>query len=359
MRRLLRSVLLAAVAVVFAAILFGIKLLADAGQFKSLVPASAWHCERLPGIAGAEDGVADRATGIVYFSSADWRARSAEAPRGKLFALDPATGRLTDITPAEPRDFLPLGIDLHRDAEGARRLFVVNRAAGQEHRVEIFTLEDPFTARHRETVSDTAFHALNDVAAAGPRQFYVTNDHGHAGGWRRALEDYLRTNEAGALYFDGTLAQPAASGLTFANGIALSPDGRAVYIAETTDRAVRVYLRDPASGVLSLTVRIELHSGPDNISVDEDGSLWVAAHPKLFTLLAHMRNERVPSPSEVLRLVRAGDTWSVRQVYLTAGDEISAASVAVPVAGRVALGAIFGPGILLCRNADAAAGQAP
>lgn len=353
MRRLLRTLLLLAVALVFGAIIFGIKLLSDAGQFATLAPASDLLCEPRSGIAGAEDAVADRANNLVYLSAFDRRAAlEGRGTRGHIFVLDlnDPTTPLRDITPDEPRDFSPHGIGLYKAPTGETSLFVVNHPGGTGQLVEIFDLTSPTTLVHRTTISDTGFVSLNDVAPVGPRQFYVTNDHAHVGGFRQAVEDYLRTNETNALYFDGTTAEPAALGLTLANGMAVSADGTRVYIAETTDKQLRTYARDPETGVLAELGRIELASGPDNIDVDSDGSLWVAAHPKLFDLIAHLRNPSHRSPSQVLRIVPGSDGGgAVRQVYLNMGDEISGASVAVPVGERVVIGSIFEPKILVCR----------
>jgi arylesterase/paraoxonase len=110
---------------------------------------------------------------------------------------------------------------------------------------------------------------------------------------------------------------------------------------------------DPLSGTLSPKGRIEIGSGVDNIDVDADGRLWVAAHPKLLTFVRHASDPAVFSPSQVFRIDPA--SRRVEEVYLDLGSGISGSSVAAFRDGRMLIGTVFDPKFLDCRLRDTVA----
>ena len=62
------------------------------------------------------------------------------------------------------------------------------------------------------------------------------------------------------------------------NGIALSPDGKILYVANSDDRNVRAYDLDRAGQASNERVAIaNLPSGPDGIRTDAKGNLYVTA----------------------------------------------------------------------------------
>ena len=104
---------------------------------------------------------------------------------------------------------------------------------------------------------------------------------------------------------------------------------------------------DFASGMLRPKGRIEVGSGVDNIDVDGDGRLWVAAHPKLLTFVRHVSDPKALAPSQVFRI----DPTSrrVEEVYLELGSRLSGSSVAAFHDGRLLIGPVFDPRFLDCR----------
>ena len=99
----------------------------------------------------------------------------------------------------------------------------------------------------------------------------------------------------GALYrFDGQGLPPMLDGVTTANGLAWSPDGRTVYWADTAAHQVRAFDFEPASGELShgrlFHQRLPKPAGwvwgsatpyggrPDGAAVDAEGGYWSAQY---------------------------------------------------------------------------------
>ena len=329
-----------------------VKTWRDAGEFKEL----AWHGpepERVVGgLAGSEDITVDRVSGRIYVSSVDFRAmdRGRAAARGGIFVWDL---RLTESDPVEltrdfSRDFYPHGLGLLTRPDRLPRLFVVNHhPAGPS--VEIFDdLGDRLV--HVRTITGPELISPNDLIPVGPEEFYVTNDHASSSTWGRTLEDFLQLARANLLYYDGKKFHTAAQGLSYPNGVNLSPDRRTLYLAETLGQRLRIFDRDPDSGRLDLRRILDLGTGPDNIDVATGGQLYIGAHPRLLSYAAYARDPKRLSPAQVLRVspLPTGD-YGVEEIYLKNGRDLSGSSVAVFYQGRLLIGSVCDDRFLVCR----------
>jgi arylesterase/paraoxonase len=349
----LKNLIVALVVLAVVAAIGASWLMERAGQWKELEPVALPRCIPVTGAPGPEDITIDRESGIAFVSSFDRRAALAGQPRrGAIFAYDlrsPGSAP-RELTADFADDFSPHGLSLWSGDAGAFLHVVNHPPAG--HRVEIFEWRDG-RLEHRETVRGELLVSPNDVLATGPRTFYATNDHGHVAGLGRILEDYLQREESTVVYFDGETMRVAASGIGYANGIGMAEDEREVYVAGTTRGRIHVYARDAASGTLEPVDVLELGTGVDNIEVDRHGMLWVAAHPKLLSFVAHARGGDRLSPSQVLWVHpdQALDP-PVRTVFLSLGEDLSGSSVAAPWGSRLLVGAVFEPHFLDCERAE-------
>jgi arylesterase/paraoxonase len=357
--------------VVLALIGWRLYLVGDkAGVFHRLTYGEMPPCRAVTGAIGAEDIQIDHPMGVAYVAAFDRRRFFAgdKSVRGSISVFSLIRGAtsvidLTDPGPSgAPQDFAPHGLSLY--IEGGKKTLAVINHAGAE-RVELFDIiEQPtpdgsFHAPkllHRRTITDPSFRNLNDIALVGPDSFYATNDHWYAKGFMQDVENYLLLDKANVVYFDGEKGRIAASGLTYANGIAVGPQGKLVYVSETLDNVVRTYEREPMSGDLKLQetawAKTKVGFGADNIDIAPDGSLYVAGHPKLFALQADAKDPSSPSPSEVIRMSSGPAGWTTKTVFLDAGKRISGLSVAAFHEGSLVLGSIFGREILVCPASD-------
>jgi L-arabinonolactonase len=87
---------------------------------------------------------------------------------------------------------------------------------------------------------------------------------------------------AGGAWFrlDGNVLTPVINGVSVANGLAFSPDGRTLYCANTPSRSVEAFDLDPETGDLS-NRRLFLKLAPgdghiDGATVDAQGGYWLA-----------------------------------------------------------------------------------
>ena len=327
------------------------------GVFDPLVPHFAGSCAVVPGPPGPEDIAIDRQAGVAYISSDDrWAHQHGADIPGRIYRLDlsqPDTVPQALAGTEQLSPFHPHGISLFRTSSDQVLLFVVNHTVpGQPragHSVEIFAVSEN-GLRHLETIANLLFRSPNDIAAVGPRQFYLTNDQGYLDGIGMRLEQIFGWANSDVVYFDGQVASVVLNGLTFANGIQFDAQTDRLFITQTRADSLRIYRRAPDDGSLTLTQDVEVGRGPDNIDIDERGDIWIAAHPNMVKLIAHASSPQALSPSRVVRL--GADGTGLEDVYVGSGEELSAVSVAAVHNGEMLLGTVFESKLLRCRLPD-------
>lgn len=334
-------------ALLLAAILgFGLKTLFDAGEFRILELQAPGVCDTVEGVASSEDITIDPVAGVAYISADDRRSGT----RGTLFSYDlksPAP-QLTNLTADLPIELHPHGISLYRSPDGPPLLFVVNHRS-DGHFVEILEIGEDGPALV-ESVAHPLMHSPNDVAAVGPRSFYVTNDHRSQSSWGKLAEEYFQLARSYLLFCGDGDCRIAASGFAYANGVNVSRDGLRVYVAASVGRTVTVFERNPAGNSLRLITVIDAGTGVDNLEVDEDGNLWAGAHPRLLTFTRYMADESRLAPSEVVKIsFYPENAFEVESVYVNDGSQISASSAAAVYEQQLLIGSVADRRFLVCR----------
>jgi arylesterase/paraoxonase len=357
----IRKLVLAALAVGVA--VYAVEAARTLRPFVRVSPRGIEGCRRVevpgqPALIGAEDFEFDHATGTLWIPAADRRGSGSFRPHeAAVFRWRPDSEPLPTRVPVEgfasPLRLHGLGLYAPPGAQAGgpsaeRRLFLVQHGDSGES-VEIFR-DDGGTLRHVRSVRDPLIVSPNDVAAAGPESFYVTNDHGRPPRLGHVLEDFAFLSNASVVYWDGAAARTVRAGLRYANGVTVSPDGRFVVVAETTASRLSVFARQPDGG-LQPAGRADLDTSPDNLSVDEQGDFWLAAHPSNLAFLRHAKDGSRPAPSQVLRfrLTAEGTPTAIQTVLLDDGRTFSGSSVAAVHGARwLVVGGVFDRGVLLC-----------
>ena len=328
--------------VLFAIVYFVVNTLVEAGVFKTIENHSELTNTRTyNNIPGPEDLDIDEENGFLFISSTDrWKLRGGEQTNDGIYLLNLSEDTLPyKLHTTFTGEFHPHGISFLKK-EGTDYLFAINHNK-EGSSVELFRF-----------LRDTLFHLVsfkadmmccpNDLVAVDIDQFYVTNDHGYKDGIMRTMEDYLRLPKSYLLYFDGQSFKKVYEGLNYANGVNVSPNGKSIYITETTGRKISVLDRDLSTGELQLRFSKDLETGLDNITIDSDGNLWIASHPKLFDFVAHAKNNGDKSPSQVIKLSPKGDEdFTVTEVFLNDGEELSGSSTALYYNNQVFIGVVF------------------
>ena len=325
------------------------------GAFREIKPHFAGRCDSLPLDGSAEDITVDRERGFAYISYVDRAALiRGEAVQGTIMRIDLNRVPLVpeDALLDRPAHLRTHGLSLYISPEGKRSLFVINHPVNrgtEPELVEVFDEVAPGQFRHRETFQSPLFNSPNDLAAVGPRQFYVANDKVLKGGLAAGLQQ-LGIGGSPLTYFDGEEARVVVDDIASGGGINVSAGGGTLYVSETSGQRIRVLRRDPASGAVTELARIAVPTSPDNIDVAADSSLTVAGHANTMKLIMHFI-KGTPAPSQVLRVIPDNDgNAAIDEIYLNAGDGISASSVGATYGNKLLIGSITDRKLLVCEQ---------
>jgi arylesterase / paraoxonase len=329
-----------------------LEFLRHLGQFRDVTPHFAGTCKAVPLAGSAEDIQIDRSSATAYLSVLDRRAvHEGKDVTGTIVKVDLDSAHMTRTTAIEgtPPGFRPHGLSLYTDENGAQRLFAINHPADKPHTVEIFERDKDGIFHHAETIVNPWLVDPNAIIAVGARQFYVVNTFKSPPGIRRAFEFVFRLASAPIVYYDAKTMREVGEPVALGAGIAASADGGRVYVSESNAHRLRVYSRDSATGDLELFQNVNIYSAGDNVSVAEDGAIWVAAHPSVWQLLRHFRDPNEYSPTQILRIAEDPQTEDrIAEVYLNDGSEMSAGSVAAVLGKRMLIGSITEKKMLEC-----------
>ena len=231
-------------------------------------------------------------------------------PDGSLLVVEIAAGCLTRITPAGAREVVaqvgggPNGAAIGPDG----RCYICNnggfawrerdgvllpRGSAPDYRSGAIQAVDLRTGAVQllyERCGAQALNGPNDIAFDAQGGFWFT-DHGHTHG---------RSRDRGAIYYaqpDGSSIREAVFPIDSPNGIALSPDGRTLYAAETF--SARIWAWDVSGpgqlvhaprNLLGGTGRLVAGLGGfqlcDSMAVDAEGNLHVATIPHGISVIS-------------------------------------------------------------------------
>lgn len=217
-----------------------------------------------------------------------------------------------------------------------------------------------------------ALVAPNDLAALSPTDFFITNDHSgiFAHNPLGYLADLLGYGTGQVLYCNTVLEEckVVAEGFRFANSLVLSPDQSLLYVSETFGDQVYVYKRDIKTNELTLVEKIPVPGFVDNLNLDPQGRIWVAASLDLIATLSAMGDKTkssAPSPFVVyritpkvsgekhfqrpLRTVHETPSHFVEVMFTNNGEIISPITVAAPTGhNSVVFGSLADSRIVEC-----------
>lgn len=306
-------------------------LLEDAGVFRTLKDVKYGQCQKVGPAVGPEDmvlGEGLRNSKVLISSDA----RAEKAPSGRLLQYDLQSRQMVDLSSGLnlPFPFHPHGIDLWTEGEKAF-VYVINHLDESHSRIEVF--EWGTELAFVKSIENEYFQSGNDLVAVGKDQFYITSDFGTPDKFLQKLQTYIWYKTGTVSYYDGSKAEKTAQNLFYANGIAKGSENR-VFVSAMLEKAVHVL-----SGKAIL-----LDGAPDNITWYQ-GKLFIAAHPNLFALKRENDERKNKAPSKIIQW----DGVNATTIYENSGEEISSASVALPVAeNRLLIGSVFDDHILDC-----------
>jgi len=254
----------------------------------------------------------------------------------------PASARGDATCPApDSAAFSPHGIDLTRLADGTLQLLVVNH--GKRESVEFFEVtqsDENWQLAWQGCAIPPGDPFINDVAALKDGGFLVTHMWDKKTAFDEVVRKLLSAEPTGWVYEwqreQGFNKVPGSNDL-MPNGIAVSGDNTKIY--------VNIYFGDK-------TIKIDRSSGkregeftvqqPDNITVDDEGNLWVASHKNdpIGQTCALVTEGPCLLPYEV---IKADPETMQAEVFLSQdGAPMGYATVALKVGDRLFMGSAHG-----------------
>jgi arylesterase / paraoxonase len=334
---------------------FSVRWLLMAGAFTLSPGLTRPQCRALSGLQGPGDLQVDAAHDAIIVSSTNRRApKNHPDPRDGLYILKLSDPALPAVKlDGVPKDFHPRGISLLQGSKGQETLLAINDRQRGGNAVEVFSLSyanDTPKLVSLSSIGGGLMVSPNDVAAAAPDRFYVTNDHVTKSTFGRFAEDDLLWPHADLLYFNGTSFRISVQQMTFPSGVFLTPDGGHVYVALSNERRLIAFSREPFFGSLTEIGSLALPARPDKISADAQGDLIIAARPNLMRDGQFRADPTKPSPSEVfrVRLDKSGLPQSYQIIFADDGSRIGAASSAALVGNHLLIGSALDHKLLEC-----------
>ncbi|WP_247881661.1 SMP-30/gluconolactonase/LRE family protein [Azospirillum argentinense] len=297
-------------------------------------------------VIGIEDMALDAARGQAVLSAYDRRAGTT----GGLYLLNlRSLDALAVAAVPLATGLRPAGIDLRAEPDGALSLLAISRQEEGSATVERYRL-DGATLTHQGTTVSPLLCRANDVAFLDGERFLFTSSHGGCG-WGAVMQDNVLGGRHGFVgVVDNGTARVLIGGIGFANGLFPDPSHDRLTVAATREEALLVYrLSDPQAPPR----RIAMPGGPDNLTMALDGRLLAALHPSPVRLALHRYGwpGGAASPTRVAALGPAG----VEILLNEDGQRFSAATVALSWNGRLVIGSVTAPGLLVCDEAASGA----
>jgi hypothetical protein len=231
------------------------------------------------------------------------------------------------------------GLRPHGIAVDSNRLALVNRRIGADGRPDPVVLSFDLSGREPRLLESwraPGFCALNDVAF-WQGELLATLDRSRCPS--SILGEMLVPKESGKLLLLGdTGSRVLASGLAFANGVAVLPQG-VIAVSETRGQRVR----------LSTGRTLAVPGHPDNLTVADNGRLVIGVIPSLWRFGLHLLGHRDSAPA---RIVALDPTSGVVEWLFDdpEGQLLPGITVGLLADGRLVAGAVRAPGLLVCER---------
>lgn len=336
-----KILLLVAIAIVY----FVFDTLLQAGFFYQTESIGNRNVEIITGIYGPEDMEWDADSEILIVSSTNRRSLNKGEYDSKdgIYFINVEDNSFMKCVTDYASEFHPHGISLFSQ-DSLKYLYVVNHSEN-DNSVELFQIQGSFL-KHLKTYTDPLMSSPNDVVGDEVGKFYVSNDHGNKSSKGKIVENYLRMPYSYILYYDGDRFKKALQGLVYANGVQLSNSGNELYVTHTIGHEFIELERDRKTGNLKELKRKDLSMGLDNISVDKNGTIWIAGHPKMLKFGGHAIDAANFSASQVIKIEKEKSSYKVTKVYENDGEQFSGASIAVNSGNYLFVGGVFDDKIL-------------
>jgi hypothetical protein len=247
--------------------------------------------------------------------------------------------------------FRPHGIDLVKNTKGELLLYCVSHNDEQkEHSIIIYKVFADYL-EFKEKLDSPLLVSPNDITASCTGELFVTNDAGKRGS---AMEQLLKLGRSNVISYEPETKQwrVVATGVTYANGIALNRCMSDYVVVFSTVRSNKLYMLKPSKiNTGEYTKRtIARLKGLDNITFINENELLVTAHLRQIAYIKHFKDPKNIAPTVVYRVnIQTGEHSAV---YSNDGSAICGGSTALLYKGKMYIAQVFEPFLLKCDAED-------
>jgi arylesterase/paraoxonase len=317
------------------------------GVFSSAQTGFLGSCKTVASVPGVQD--MESANGMVFVAVAGARG---PALADGIYALPPSGGDLRKLS-GTPADFHPRGLGLYRTPDGKGLfLMAVNRHKTGKFSIDSFEVTNPATQPALVALGMIEGGMLvnpQDVAVAGPGTFYVANGTAGKNPLIHIPQTYGILPGGNILYFNGMFFSVAADSLYGTRSLVLTQGGTHLVVGGLLSRSLTTFTRQPFTGTLAEAGTLTLPAGPERLSVDGQGEVWLGGHANLLDWRAFNADPTKRAPSQIFRVsVSGGVPQAAEQVYGSDGREIAGASIAVSDGRRLLIGSSLDNKLLDC-----------
>lgn len=331
-------------------VLFVANIFISTGYFRTIENKFEGEILKKLNVVGAEDITISRIDSFAIVSSTARKHFPNEQQEvGGLYLIDLKSDNFHPIhlTKDFKKPFAPHGISIYQK-DSVTTVAVINHTLEGEH-IEFFTLINKKLS-HFKTLKNEKIFSPNDIVLLDENRFYFTNDHKYKKGIGRLAEDYLGLGVSNVVYFDGNNYREVSNGIAYANGINFDAKRNLIFVASPRKFLVKVYQKNE-DGTLRFLEDIDCETGVDNIEFDEYDNLWIGAHPNLLHFAAYAKGDESISPSEIIKIDYKGKgDYSVEQVYMENGTNMSASTVAAPFGSLILTGNVMDDKLLILKR---------
>ena len=335
--RLTRAVILAWTVAGIILLMSLFKVVKAVGLLSFAGSVSPGVCHAVP-LAGPGDLAWESKSRTLFIAAAR---EGAPAAGDGIYALTPGVKPLK-LAGTSP-DFHPSAISVGYNADGSPSLTAVNRHRDGAVSVEVYSvLFSPAgpTLSSQASVQGGLARRGGGIAALGENRFYLTANPARSN-FMAAADRWLLLGRSDLLFFNGTLFQQAVNGLSDPSAVAVSLDGQRLFIASRGERRLIALSRDRYTGALTEQNSLSLPMRPERMSLDANGTLWIAGPTRLPSL---------SGASTVVRVFIGADgkPQNLETVYADEGQGIRAATAVVKAENHLFIGSAHDDKLLDC-----------
>jgi arylesterase/paraoxonase len=315
--------------------------LLSTGFFRDIKPQFDGKILKKIAIIGAEDITISQIDSFALISSTNRNVYPPDAEeKGGLYLIDLKANDFIPIplTNVFNQPFAPHGISFFK-TDSTYQVMAINHTSNG-HSIEVFELVGK-KMNHIKTLRHPSMIQPNDLVMVDKDRFYFTNDHKYTEGFGKLVEEYTGLAISNVVYFDGNDYREVADGIAYANGINYDQKRNLLFVASPRGFLVKVYLVKQ-DGSLTHIENIPCGTGVDNIEFDQEGNLWIGAHPSLLRFSAYAKGKYETSPSELIKIdYRKRGDYSIEKVYVEDGQEMSGSTVAATFGNLIFAGNVM------------------